>query len=543
MQKTIRISNIEYKFIEELGKGGFGKVNKVLNLSNNKYYAMKVIPIKGETEKKIQSLEKEAEILSKFNCDNIVKYYGSSKDDDNIYILMEYCDGDNLRNFIDKNIKEQALIQEDTLKNIVKQICKGIKEIHDKKIVHRDLKPENIFINKNMNIKIGDFGISKQFDSYKTHITKYRLGTEYYIAPEIIKERIYNNKSDIWSLGCIIYELFNLSIYHNDKLLDEVKSINSDAYNNKWQILIDSLLEKDYKKRFDINQVNQFLENELNIIFNIKISEICVEKNFPISEEDLKLIFEKYPPLQDGVAVELRQSFEYEEVAIYYGEWEKSGNRRHGRGIQVWKDGSRYEGYWIEDKGNNKGKLVNPNGSIYEGEWLDDKPHGYGVYTHFDGTKYEGYWKEDKQDGKGKESWPDGASYEGDYKQGKKSGKGIFKWVDGSLYEGDFEDNNINGKGTYIWGDRRKYVGDWKNNKMDGKGVFTWPDGRRYEGEYKDDKKEGYGIFEWTNGKKYRGYWHNGKQNGEGELYNNVTKQWKRCLFQNGKRIRWLDYK
>jgi len=541
MQKTIRISNIEYKFIEELGKGGFGKVNKVLNLSNNKYYAMKVIPIKGETEKKIQSLEKEAEILSKFNCDNIVKYYGSSKDDDNIYILMEYCDGDNLRNFIDKNIKDQTLIQEDTLKNIVKQICKGIKEIHDKKIVHRDLKPENIFINKNMNIKIGDFGISKQFDSYKTHITKYRLGTEYYIAPEIIKEGIYNNKSDIWSLGCIIYELFNLSIYHNDKLLDEVKSINSDAYNNKWQILIDSLLEKDYKKRFDINQVNQFLENELNIIFNIKISEICVEKNYPISEEDLKLIFEKYPPLQDGVAVELRQSFEYEEVAIYYGEWEKSGNRRHGRGIQVWKDGSRYEGYWIEDKGNNKGKLVNPNGSIYEGEWLDDKPHGYGVYTHFDGTKYEGYWKEDKQDGKGKESWPDGSSYEGDYKQGKKSGKGIFKFADGSSYEGDFEDNNINGKGIYIFGDGRQYVGDWKNNRLDGKGVFTWPDGRRYEGEYKDDKKEGYGIFEWTNGKKYRGYWHNGKQNGEGELYNNVTKQWKRCLFQNGKIIRWLD--
>ena len=541
MQKTIRISNVEYKFIEELGKGGFGKVNKVLNLSNNKYYAMKVIPIKGETEKKIQSLEKEAEILSKFNCDNIVKYYGSSKDDDNIYILMEYCDGDNLRNFIDKNIKDQTLIQEDTLKNIVKQICKGIKEIHDKKIVHRDLKPENIFINKNMNIKIGDFGISKQFDSYKTHITKYRLGTEYYIAPEIIKERIYNNKSDIWSLGCIIYELFNLSIYHNDKLLDEVKSINSDAYNNKWQILIDSLLEKDYKKRFDINQVNQFLENELNIIFNIKISEICVEKNFPISEEDLKLIFEKYPPLQDGVAVELRQSFEYEEVAIYYGEWEKSGNRRHGRGIQVWKDGRRYEGYWIEDKGNNKGKLIHPNGSIYEGEWLDDKPHGYGVYTNFDGTKYEGYWKEDKQDGKGKESWPDGSSYEGDYKQGKKSGKGIFKWADGSSYEGDFEDSNINGKGIYIFGDGRQYVGDWKNNRLDGKGVFTWPDGRRYEGEYKDDKKEGYGIFEWTNGKKYRGYWHNGKQNGEGELYNNVTKQWKRCLFQNGKRIRWLD--
>ena len=76
---------------------------------------------------------------------------------------------------------------------------------------------------------------------------------------------------------------------------------------------------------------------------------------------------------------------------------------------------------------------------------------------------------------------------------------------------------------------------------MDGKGIFTWPDGRKYEGDYKDDKKEGYGIFEWTDGKKYRGYWLNGKQNGEGEFYNDKTKTWKKCLIQNGKKIKWID--
>ena len=76
---------------------------------------------------------------------------------------------------------------------------------------------------------------------------------------------------------------------------------------------------------------------------------------------------------------------------------------------------------------------------------------------------------------------------------------------------------------------------------MDGKGVFTWPDGRRYEGEYKDDKKEGYGIFEWSDGKKYRGFWVNGKQNGEGEFYNSNTKTWKKCLVQNGKKIKWIE--
>ena len=189
---------------------------------------------------------------------------------------MEYCDGDNIRNLIDKNYKEDSLIEEDILKNIIKQICIGIKEIHDKKIVHRDLKPENIFINDNMNIKIGDFGIPKQLDSYKTYITKYKIGSYDYIAPEILYKGIFNNKSDMWSLGCIIYELFHLSIYNKDKTFNEIKQIDNKNYKNKWQILIDSLLEPDYKKRLDINQVNDFLENILNK--NIIISEIYINK-------------------------------------------------------------------------------------------------------------------------------------------------------------------------------------------------------------------------------------------------------------------------
>ena len=282
-QMQIKMSNVGYKIIKEIGKGASGRVVQVLNKNDNKYYAIKVIPIKEEMKNKIKFLQKEAEILSKFNCNNIVKYYDSSKDNDNIYILMEFCGGNNLRNFIDKNMNEHILIKEHILKNIIKQICIGIKEIHDKKIIHRDLKPENIFINENMIIKLGDFGISKQFDSYKTHaLTKYRAGTDYYIAPEILKEGLYNEKCDIWSLGCIIYELFTLNVYYSDKFLDEIKKIDSNIYNNKWQILIDSLLEKDYKKRFDINQVIQFLENELNNNDNIKkniiIGEIYIKK-------------------------------------------------------------------------------------------------------------------------------------------------------------------------------------------------------------------------------------------------------------------------
>ena len=222
-KQIININNKEYKIIKELGKGGFGNIYQVLR--NNKYYAIKVIPIKNESKDKIKSCEKEAEILSKFNCDNIVKYYDSSKDDNNIYILMEYCNGDNLRSFINKNINDNTLIEENIIINIVKQLCIGIKEIHNKKIIHRDLKPENIFINDNMNIKIGDFGISKQLNNTYALTTK-KVASINYASPEILKKGIYNEKSDIYSLGCIIYELFNLSIYFDDKISDDIKKIN-----------------------------------------------------------------------------------------------------------------------------------------------------------------------------------------------------------------------------------------------------------------------------------------------------------------------------
>ena len=246
---SIIINNKKFKIIKELGKGTFGKVYQVLSKSDNKHYAIKVIPIKNRTEDKIKEFQKEADILSKFNCDNIVKYYDSSKDENNIYILMEFCEGETLESFIDRHMKDNILIKEDLLKNIIKQICIGIKEIHHKRIVHRDLKPENIFMNENMDIKIGDFGISKQLNSYQTHRESiYKAGTDYYTAPEIKYDGIYNEKSDIWSLGCIIYELFNLNIYSLDAIGREIKKIDSDIYNNKWQKLIYSLLQIDYKK-------------------------------------------------------------------------------------------------------------------------------------------------------------------------------------------------------------------------------------------------------------------------------------------------------
>ena len=275
---SITINSIKYKKIKELGidqKNGI-KTYLVLSKKDDKNYALKEISIKNEKNEIINIIEKEAEILSKFNHPNIVKYYGSSKTNEFFYILMEYCDRNDLKYIINEYKKKNQLIKENELYNIILQICFGIKEIHNKDIIHRDLKPENIFLNNKLEVKIGDFGISKEFNSSKQYtFTQYGQGKLYYLPPEISAGEKYNKKADIWSLGCIIYELFTLKIYFLDKFNADTTKIDNSVYNAKWQTLIDLLLQKNIDNRLDINKVIKFLtkiigkELDENSIYNL----------------------------------------------------------------------------------------------------------------------------------------------------------------------------------------------------------------------------------------------------------------------------------
>ena len=219
---------------------------------------------------------------------------------------------------------------------------------------------------------------------------------------------------------------------------------------------------------------------------------------------------------------------------IYTGDW-NSLNQRHGRGVQVWSDGSTYEGYWKSDVACGKGRMISGHGDVYDGDWKNDKPNGYGVFEAFQGSRYEGYWKDNKKHGDGIETWDDGSSYQGLFHNGFQHGHGKMQWGDGSYYEGQFYENNFQGFGTYCWKDNKKYVGEWKDSKMHGEGYFTWADGRSYKGHYVNDKKEGHGIFRWPDGRSYDGQWLKGKQHGQG-IY--TTKSWvKEAIWKNGKRL------
>ena len=137
------------------------------------------------------------------------------------------------------------------IKDIIIQICSGLKEIHKNNLIHRDLTPDNIFIDKNNKIKIGDFGISKILENngYANTI----IGKYHYFAPEMEKGNKFNNKIDIYSLGCLIYELFTLNVYYIDsKIEGKNVQINLEMYDQKWQDLINLLLNQDYHKRLNI---------------------------------------------------------------------------------------------------------------------------------------------------------------------------------------------------------------------------------------------------------------------------------------------------
>ena len=170
---------------------------------------------------------------------------------------MEYGGDKTLKKFIDN--KKYELIEPETINSIIKQICLGLKEIHNAGITHRDLKPANIFIDENLRIKIGDFGASTSSNYFTTQI-----GTQQYAAPELLVDKKlgdkFSNKVDIYSLGCIFYELFTLNNYYRDKTYNKIKKINTNFYNNKWQKLINLMLSLNPDERPNIGDIFNYLD-------------------------------------------------------------------------------------------------------------------------------------------------------------------------------------------------------------------------------------------------------------------------------------------
>lgn len=187
----------DYEQVQPIGKGSFSKVYKAVNKYTKKPVAIKVIPIKLFNRYKERILA-ELDIIRKLKHVNILEFFEIYQSRNNIYVLSELCDG-TLTKIISIITTEQQIF------DIYAQIINGIKYLYDHKIFHRDIKPENILI-KNDIIKIADFGFAKETEDYNK-ISDTICGSPLYMAPEIVLEKPYSIKSDIWSLGIILYQM------------------------------------------------------------------------------------------------------------------------------------------------------------------------------------------------------------------------------------------------------------------------------------------------------------------------------------------------
>ncbi|XP_073651231.1 serine/threonine-protein kinase Nek3 isoform X3 [Tursiops truncatus] len=195
-----------YTVLRVIGEGSFGRALLVQQESSNQMFAMKEIRL-PKFFSDTQNSRKEAVLLAKMKHPNIVAFKESFEAEGHLYIVMEYCDGGDLM----QKIKHQKgkLFPEDMILNWFTQMCLGVNHIHKKRVLHRDIKSKNIFLTQNGKVKLGDFGSARLLSSPMAFACTY-VGTPYYVPPEIWENMPYNNKSDIWSLGCILYELCTL---------------------------------------------------------------------------------------------------------------------------------------------------------------------------------------------------------------------------------------------------------------------------------------------------------------------------------------------
>ncbi|CAG8641766.1 10256_t:CDS:2, partial [Acaulospora morrowiae] len=211
-----------YEPLEIIGTGSFGLIRKVRRKSDGKILARKEIDYRCMCDKEKQQLVSEVNIVRELKHPNIVRYYDRYVDNENymIYIIMEYCEGGDLSSLIKKCRREGNYLPEDSIWFFFTQILSALHECHygygnsksdspqtkHTTILHRDIKPDNVFLDSNNNIKLGDFGLSRTLNPERELARTY-VGTPFYMSPELITKSLYDVKSDIWALGCLLYEL------------------------------------------------------------------------------------------------------------------------------------------------------------------------------------------------------------------------------------------------------------------------------------------------------------------------------------------------
>jgi serine/threonine-protein kinase len=305
--KTLEISKEElttgstfaerYQIIEQLGKGGMGKVYKVLDKEINTKIALKLIKPEIAADKKtIERFRNELKTARDVSHKNVCRMYDLNKEEGSYYITMEFVDGENLRS----SIRRFGQLPIGKSISIGKQICEGLVEAHKSGIVHRDLKSNNIMIDENGNVRIMDFGIARSLKEKGITGAGVMIGTPEYMSPEQVEGKEVDQRSDIYSLGVILYEMvtgrvpfegdtpFTIGMKHKGEVPKNPKELNTQISDDLNRVML-RCLEKDKEKRYQ--SAGEVRSELTRIEKGIPTADREVPKRKPITSKEITVSF------------------------------------------------------------------------------------------------------------------------------------------------------------------------------------------------------------------------------------------------------------
>ena len=246
----------EFEILHQLGKGSFSQVYLVKRNEDNNLYAIKQIHIANMSNQHKSNALNEVRLLSSLSHQNVIAYKESFYDEhtQTLNIVLEYADGGDLRSHIAMRNKTKRYFKENEIWGIFIQLITGLRYLHSHSIIHRDLKSANVLLTKHNICKIGDLNVSK---IAKNGVLHTQTGTPHYASPEIWEEQPYDIKTDIWSVGCILYEMCcltppfkgkNLNVVYHNVMKAKIGMIPS-FYSRDLITMVYSLLQVEAKDR------------------------------------------------------------------------------------------------------------------------------------------------------------------------------------------------------------------------------------------------------------------------------------------------------
>eukprot|EP00877_Chromochloris_zofingiensis_P014370 jgi/Chrzof1/9187/Cz03g39050.t1 len=249
-------SQPKFKVIKALGRGSYGTVYKVQRQADGQVYAMKETDIGRMGQQERMDAVNEIRLLGSLQNPNVVRHHETFLAGNKLCIVMEFAPAGDLQGFLKAAASTKIPLPEATIWQIFLQLCQGMQAIHETCVIHRDIKPANIFMCPDNVVKIGDLGVAKALT--KAHYAQTQIGTPVFMAPEVWKGLPYGYNSDLWSLGCVLYEMMTYKLPFDARSINELKNkvimgafqaLAPGTYSSGLVSLCHALLSRDPRKR------------------------------------------------------------------------------------------------------------------------------------------------------------------------------------------------------------------------------------------------------------------------------------------------------